>query len=284
MKRNLRTIFNTAKQITLTDKEKSRILESVFNAPSPSFIKKTFGSHVHTVWGVSNVSKFSYFRIDTRFSRLTKAFTFMFLVIGITSAMAQIALPGNFLYGVKTGVNEKVQTLIAGEDTQKANLSAGFALRRLQETKELVDTHQLNAETSQVAAAQFQENTASLGDYLTTLKTEGKTKEADQIKTVFLTSVMDQDQVVTNLVDSATSSVVIALAQIDASTPSSTTTTERKPILIKTKRGTTISIEGGNIITFVSSTTKRIGIPKSAASIIILNKNNESSASSSVLK
>ncbi|OGZ79581.1 MAG: hypothetical protein A2528_01870 [Candidatus Staskawiczbacteria bacterium RIFOXYD2_FULL_37_9] len=60
------------------------------------------------------------------------------LVSGAVSAQASLALPGDILYPVKVGVNEKVLQVLAFSDQAKIKLSVRLAETRLKEAEKLV--------------------------------------------------------------------------------------------------------------------------------------------------
>ncbi len=62
---------------------------------------------------------------------------FLFGGAGITAYAAQSALPGDALYGVKTGL-EQTQASLAGDAARKVELYLGFAERRLDEIARLI--------------------------------------------------------------------------------------------------------------------------------------------------
>jgi hypothetical protein len=67
----------------------------------------------------------------------------VFLFVFATSAFAEGALPGNFLYSLKTGMNEQVRGWFAVSSNSQAEWEISLAQRRLEEIEKLSDSNQL---------------------------------------------------------------------------------------------------------------------------------------------
>lgn len=77
------------------------------------------------------------------------------LLSGTASYAAEGALPGDLLYPVKIGVNEKVGSALALSAESKATLEAKFAERRLSEATNLAADNRLTADTSSKLSNDF---------------------------------------------------------------------------------------------------------------------------------
>lgn len=83
----------------------------------------------------------------------------VYLVIAVVigggaSVAAENSLPGDFLYGVKTGVNERVMAAFSANAEAKANFEASMAERRVEEMERLAVKGTIEADVS----ARLQEN------------------------------------------------------------------------------------------------------------------------------
>lgn len=72
----------------------------------------------------------------------------LFIAGGGTSYAAQGAAPGDFLYPVKTEINENVRSILAISDESEARLQAQLATERLEEAEELAARGELTAEVA----------------------------------------------------------------------------------------------------------------------------------------
>lgn len=75
------------------------------------------------------------------------------------SFAAQNSLPGDLLYGVKVGINERVGRMLAINDVDKANYEITLANRRLEETVALKAKGTLNNEINTKLQNNFNEHT-----------------------------------------------------------------------------------------------------------------------------
>jgi hypothetical protein len=93
----------------------------------------------------------------------------MLLVGGGTSAAAAKSLPGDFLYPIKTEVNERLETALTFNDADKASLHAELAHERLFEAETLAAEGKLSTSTAEKIAEnlkQHRERAESLSDDL----------------------------------------------------------------------------------------------------------------------
>ncbi|RJQ33206.1 hypothetical protein C4568_04860 [Candidatus Parcubacteria bacterium] len=77
-----------------------------------------------------------------------------------TSYVAQTALPGQALYGVKVNINEKVAGAFATTPVEKAEYAAELTARRLEEAEVLAASNQLTPEVSSEIQARIDETAA----------------------------------------------------------------------------------------------------------------------------
>ena len=84
---------------------------------------------------------------------------FILIFVGAsTSYAAEMALPGDILYPVKTVVNENVVSALAFSEEAKANRSATLALRRLEEAGALVVKGRLTASAREEIESRFEKH------------------------------------------------------------------------------------------------------------------------------
>jgi len=91
------------------------------------------------------------------------------IVGGSTSAAAASALPNDFLYPIKTDVNERIKTALTFDEADKATLHAELAHERLYEAETLAAEGKLSTSTAEKLAAnlkQHRERAEALSDEL----------------------------------------------------------------------------------------------------------------------
>lgn len=105
--------------------------------------------------------------------RTAIASVLLFFIIsgsGISYAAAS-ALPGDFLYAIKIGVNEPVQVALASSPEAKASLAVSFADQRLEEAGKLAALGRLTPELEQAVSTEFENQADQVNLHLTTLET-----------------------------------------------------------------------------------------------------------------
>lgn len=121
-------LHNIASQVSLTEVERHQIrghLETLVSADQGTFSPVSQPS----VW----LDSLFFIRRHT----LSVAFVALLFFTGTTGAIADRALPGDFLYPLKTNVNEEVLGWFSVSDYDKAELSIRIAERRLLEAESI---------------------------------------------------------------------------------------------------------------------------------------------------
>ncbi len=93
---------------------------------------------------------------------------------GVASAFAGVALPGDFLYPLKTKLNEKTQVVLAGTAERQASLEAILATRRLEEIEELAIEGKLNEKLLKKSDEAFHAHVGKFQTHLTELSNKKK--------------------------------------------------------------------------------------------------------------
>src|ERR1700733_8381579 len=123
------TIVNEVKQETLSSQEKEAMRLQLRQFMKANPVQTPWHAKFASFWGSQPAFKYA------AVSLATLAIIFG-TGVGFSFA-AQSALPGEFLYPVKTGVNEQVLAWFTGSDQAKAQLYISFANTRLQEVETL---------------------------------------------------------------------------------------------------------------------------------------------------
>lgn len=117
----------TISNIRLSEREKSQMMSSIIGTASP-------------------FQKYFYFSYES-FVKVTASFLVVFFVAGGTvSAFAEKAIPGESLYTVKTGVNEKIAGALAVSTSAKAEHETGLVVRRLEEVEKVLTKEDITDE------------------------------------------------------------------------------------------------------------------------------------------
>lgn len=97
------------------------------------------------------------------------------------SYAAEGSLPGDSLYPIKIHVNEGVRSSLARTDSEKAQIEAELATRRLEETELLNQEGRLSTSTKDSLKASFNEHQGRVTEHLRSLSKEHK-EDADKIQ------------------------------------------------------------------------------------------------------
>ncbi|GEM_PF-3385347 len=152
------------KSQSLSKIEKEEMLKSIRYAIAADDLKKESSQKV------SLFSRFFSLRIVAN-RRVFAAFSLMVLVLssaGVSKAAEQ-SLPGDFLYPVKTQVNEKIKTSLASTAQQKAQVASELTLKRLDEAEVLLEHGKLDEDKKEVITKNLEKHNEEIKKRITEL-------------------------------------------------------------------------------------------------------------------
>ncbi|RJQ37161.1 hypothetical protein C4552_01490 [Candidatus Parcubacteria bacterium] len=103
-------------------------------------------------------------------------------VLVSASIASEWTLPGNPLYRIKTGVNERVQAALALSSSADAGLQTTFAERRLQEISELSAKGEGNTEAAAEAYARYEAHAYRAAAHAAQFRASGDIEAAADIE------------------------------------------------------------------------------------------------------
>src|SRR3989338_949852 len=122
-----------------------------------------------------------------------------FLVGGATTVKADSALPGDFLYPIKLGFNEKIKEMLAFSDESKLNAHIEFAKVRLQEFEKLSAQGRINSNNETQINNNFKNQSDKVSEYISKLSTTKDTEKAEAAITDFEASLRAQGIIINGL-------------------------------------------------------------------------------------
>ena len=168
---NFEYTFDRARRVSLTREEREEMKRDIrlFMAEHP--VKPAFLPRLFVPLFNSN-SFISYTR------PVLAGVLIVFLVSGSASYAAADALPGDFLYAIKTRVNEPIQGALAVSEEAKADWSTTLAARRLEEAGALALEGRLSAEARTEIETRFEEHAEQFEASVSSLEQEESGIEA----------------------------------------------------------------------------------------------------------
>jgi hypothetical protein len=118
---------------------------------------------------------------SNKFMYMPFVIVFAVLVGGGTSLAAQRAVPGDFLYSIKTEINEPVRSAFAVGANAEADLQAKLVAERIKEAEELESEGKFESKTAAKLAANIQAHVAKADKAMKKSNPEVRTKTASNL-------------------------------------------------------------------------------------------------------
>lgn len=149
----MHNLQNEANKLRMTPAERAAMKARIFGAPVGAI--QNSPAPVSIAPQPSSYFAYNFLFLHTRV--LAGAFAVVLVFGGVgTTAAAQGALPGDFLYPVKVSVNEAVEVAFATTPKARAEVSAKQALRRVEEAEALAARGELDPQVGAELAADFE--------------------------------------------------------------------------------------------------------------------------------
>lgn len=184
MNNNFENIVSKGRSITLSEKEREDLrakLQSYMTA-SPANARPAAaagGAEAARGWYLLRFQAF----LNVR-TAIVAALVLLFATSGVAFA-ARGALPGDVLYPVKVGVNEKLQSALALSAKARAQVAVSQALARIDEMEKLEAKGSLDAEKQETLQAKFAEKSSDAARSIAVLQSNGDADAAASISAEF---------------------------------------------------------------------------------------------------
>ncbi len=131
-------------------------------------------------------------------NRIARFFRFAPVYAGVLAAViagggasfaAQLALPGDALYPVKVGFNEKISAAFHFSPEAKANYEVDLAARRLEEVTQLASQRKISGEEKNDIESRFQSHAEKIKSKIQEFEHKGNIRAADTIASRFEASL-----------------------------------------------------------------------------------------------
>jgi hypothetical protein len=269
----LNNLIENLQRVRMTEDEKSEVLmrawssieqiEAAHEVTARTSRIVEVGHQKASVSTTFQTAWYSYFMEKKFVPALSLAI--LLIATGGTSLAAESALPGDFLYKVKLGLNEQVRGLTAVTPEAKAKFALEVTDRRLKEVALLSSKGLLNAETSSIIQSELLKQAGQIKNQVASLVSTNNIRSAQEISLNFESSLRAHELILEKI-SSNTTGQAITLAAIQSSSTESTAT-ELSTSSITNKTGSTTNTLASALISTDSTLNTNIHIASLIATI-----------------
>lgn len=189
--KNILSLFTQHKEIKMTPEEKKTAWEAIsaraFSLTLDIPVRKPILSRLYFEELLPVLNRQTVFLRSKKYA--LGIITSTLIISGGVSAFAQGTLPGDFLYGVKTGINEKLQVAFAVTPQSKASVEAILATRRLEEVEGLALRGKLNSILELKINEAFNTHVRELDSHIAELESRSEFGEIAKVGVSFQTKI-----------------------------------------------------------------------------------------------
>ncbi len=135
---------------------------------------------------------------------------------GGVSFAANESLPGDLLYSIKVGVNEKVLGAVIFSEKAKIELEASLATRRLEEAEALTLSGKINEDLQVKIGNDFEKHSKKVSDGISRLESNTNSMDASDINSKFESSLQAHEQIIRKLGDNSSDEVQLRIRPVEA--------------------------------------------------------------------
>ncbi|TSC70800.1 MAG: fatty acid desaturase 2-like [Parcubacteria group bacterium Gr01-1014_46] len=200
-------ISQSAMGIVLSAEEKSKIKGGIISHIESGLVSSTFGE---TKTRKSSITVHDFFGLSRQIY-IMPALVLLLVFLGTgTSYYAQSSLPGDTLYGVKTGINENVESLLAMTPESQADVNLKQVSARLDEVEALSSSGSLTEVQTVTVQNNFSKKVQALNKSIDKVKKKGNTKKAEKVTQDFDREIDDHFDAFVTISNSASNSPTFA--------------------------------------------------------------------------
>lgn len=222
----LNNLIENLQRVRMTEDEKSEVLmrawssieqiEAAHEVTARTSRIVEVGHQKTSVSTTFQTAWYSYFMEKKFVPALSLAI--LLIATGGTSLAAESALPGDFLYKVKLGLNEQVRGLTAVTPEAKAKFALEVTDRRLKEVALLSSKGLLNAETSSIIQSELLKQAGQIKNQVASLVSTNNIRSAQEISLNFESSLRAHELILEKISSNTTDQVVTLAANSRTST------------------------------------------------------------------
>lgn len=194
MKNQFKKFSDKYANFALGGADKKRIRDNVVAFMKDNPVKS--GNHrgpLGVLFGAGYISKYGNFKMVA-----VSLASFLIFVGGFAYA-ADVSLPGQALYVVKTGVNEKVLGLFAVSNNAKARLEVKLAEERLVEAEKLSVDNRLDTQLALEISNRFRKHADKANTILATIESKKESNDIYDVSIKYESSLVVHSEILTKL-------------------------------------------------------------------------------------
>ena len=190
--KEVKDIFKYSNKISLTQNEKEsvkRILQAHIDM-----------SHVRVgLWERLKHQR----SIKTKFKLMPLILAILLTFSGGTALAANSALPGDLLYPVKVGMNEKIRGVLAFTSEAEAGYQGDLAVRRIEEIEQLIAEGKLEVTLKEKIEENFEKHSEKTLNLIEELEAKGNFEAAAAVGARFEASLKAHDELIARISDNS---------------------------------------------------------------------------------
>jgi|GEM_PF-5730753 len=183
-------IISDFQKINLSADEKSALKDRIISSINIQAIRQERGQKEFSVWS---------FFANPRLSVSFAALAIFILSGGGVMAGASRALPGDFLYPIKTEVNERLAGVFDFSEIAKASREVRLVDRRLQETQAVIASGRLSPEAREVVERKLERHVEKITSYVGALEEKGHFDKVAVLQDQLEISLLANEKIVSSL-------------------------------------------------------------------------------------
>src|SRR3989344_8481829 len=191
--KEVKDIFKYSNKISLTQDEKEGI-------------KRTLQAYVDmnpVRVGLSERIKYQRSKTKIKFKLMPLILALLLTFSGGTALAANSALPGDLLYPVKIGINEKIRGVLAFTSEAEAGYQGDLAVRRIEEIEQLIAEGKLEVTLKEKIEENFEKHSENTLNLIEELEAKGNFEAAAAVGARFEASLKAHDELIARISDNS---------------------------------------------------------------------------------
>jgi len=189
--KEIKDIFEYSNKITLTPSEKDGVKRTLLAHMDMNPVRVGLGERL------------KYQRSQNKFKLMPLILAILLTFSGGTALAANSALPGDLLYPVKVGMNEKIRGVLAFTSEAEAGYQGDLAVRRIEEIEQLIAEGKLEVTLKEKIEESFEKHSEKTLNLIEELEAKGNFEAAAAVGARFEASLKAHDELIARISDNS---------------------------------------------------------------------------------